>query len=133
MTRVSRREDGRAPQPSPGCATLSRSCGRGAAEVFAPEIFFAMRKISQAALPRRFAGWNLLGCSPHSFLRAQKPHFPKSIMSDFVLKIKTLPRRFGAFTAVDALTLSVNAGEVFGLLGSNGAGKTPRSRFLRRC
>jgi ABC-2 type transport system ATP-binding protein len=45
-------------------------------------------------------------------------------MSDIVLKIKTLTRRFGSFTAVDALTLSVNAREVFGLLGSNGAGKT---------
>jgi ABC-2 type transport system ATP-binding protein len=45
-------------------------------------------------------------------------------MSDVVLEIKNLTRRFGAFTAVDALTLSVNAGEVFGLLGSNGAGKT---------
>jgi ABC-type uncharacterized transport system ATPase subunit len=43
-------------------------------------------------------------------------------MSDVVLEIKNLTRRFGTFTAVDALTLSVNAGEVFGLLGSNGAG-----------
>jgi ABC-type Fe3+/spermidine/putrescine transport system ATPase subunit len=32
--------------------------------------------------------------------------------------------KFGSLTAADALTLSVNAGEVFGLLGSNGAGKT---------
>lgn len=45
-------------------------------------------------------------------------HFPECIMSDVVLEIKDLTRRFGAFTAVDALTLSVNAGEVFGLLGS---------------
>jgi len=45
-------------------------------------------------------------------------------MSDVVLEIKNLTRRFGAFTAVDDLTLSVNAGEVFGLLGSNSAGKT---------
>jgi ABC-2 type transport system ATP-binding protein len=43
-------------------------------------------------------------------------------MRDVVLEIRNLTRRFGAFTAVDALTLSVNAGEVFGLLGSNGAG-----------
>ena len=41
-------------------------------------------------------------------------------MSEFVLDIKSLTRRFGAFTAVDGLTLSVNAGEVFALLGSNG-------------
>jgi ABC-type branched-subunit amino acid transport system ATPase component len=30
-------------------------------------------------------------------------------MSDIVLEMKGLTRRFGAFTAVDALTLSVNA------------------------
>jgi ABC-type multidrug transport system ATPase subunit len=51
-------------------------------------------------------------------------------MSDIVLEIKNLTRRFGAFTAVDALTLSVNAGEVFGLLGSNGAGKTTTIKML---
>ena len=45
------------------------------------------------------------------------------LMSDIVLEITALTRRFGAFTAVDALTLSVNAGEVFGLLGTNGAGR----------
>ena len=51
-------------------------------------------------------------------------------MSDAVLEIKALTRRFGTFTAVDALTLSVNAGEVFGLLGSNGAGKTTTIKML---
>ena len=44
------------------------------------------------------------------------------MMSNMVLEIKNLTRRFGMFTAVNAVTLSVNAGEVFGLLGSNGAG-----------
>src|ERR1035438_8671077 len=53
------------------------------------------------------------------------------LMSDIVLEIKALTRRFGAFTAVDALTLSVNAGEVFGLLGSNGAGKTTDRKSTR--
>lgn len=51
-------------------------------------------------------------------------------MSEVVLDIKDLTRRFGAFTAVDALTLSVNAGEVFGLLGSNGAGKSTTIKML---
>jgi len=52
------------------------------------------------------------------------------MMAEVILEIKNLTRRFGAFTAVDALTLSVNAGEVFGLLGSNGAGKTTTIKML---
>jgi ABC-type uncharacterized transport system ATPase subunit len=59
----------------------------------------------------------------------QKGHF--WFMVEVVLEIKNLTRRFGTFTAVDALTLSVNAGEVFGLLGSNGAG-TRIHRFQTR-
>src|ERR1035437_5404685 len=41
-----------------------------------------------------------------------------------------LTRRFDALTAVDALSLDVQAGEVFGLLGPNGAGKTPTIKML---
>lgn len=51
-------------------------------------------------------------------------------MTEVVLELKNLTRRFGAFTAVDTLNLSVNAGEVFGLLGSNGAGKTTTIKML---
>ena len=51
-------------------------------------------------------------------------------MSDLVLEIKGLSRRFGSFVAVHDLTLSVKAGEVFGLLGSNGAGKTTTIKML---
>jgi ABC-2 type transport system ATP-binding protein len=51
-------------------------------------------------------------------------------MSHAILEIKMLTRRFGMLTAVDALTLSVNAGEIFGLLGSNGAGKTTTIKML---
>jgi ABC-2 type transport system ATP-binding protein len=41
-----------------------------------------------------------------------------------------LTRRFGAFTAVDCITFDVRAGEVFGFLGANGAGKTTAIRML---
>src|ERR1019366_6859557 len=58
------------------------------------------------------------------------PNLRDFLMSDIVLEIKGLTRRFGAFTAVDAVSLSVNAGEVFGLLGSNGAGKTTTIKML---
>src|ERR1700684_1818491 len=47
-----------------------------------------------------------------------------------ILEIKALTRRFGEQTAVDALTLSVEAGEIFGLLGPNGAGKTTTLKML---
>jgi ABC-2 type transport system ATP-binding protein len=41
-----------------------------------------------------------------------------------------LTRRFGRFTAVDRITFDVRAGEVFGFLGANGAGKTTAIRML---
>ena len=41
-----------------------------------------------------------------------------------------LTRRFGDFTAVDRITFDVGAGEVFGFLGANGAGKTTAMRML---
>ncbi|MHB8453946.1 MAG: ATP-binding cassette domain-containing protein [Acidiferrobacterales bacterium] len=43
---------------------------------------------------------------------------------------QNLTRRFGALTAVGDLTISVAAGEVFGLLGRNGAGKTTVIKML---
>ena len=41
-----------------------------------------------------------------------------------------LSRRFGAFTAVDQVSLTVAYGEIFGFLGANGAGKTTVIRML---
>ncbi|HVT58311.1 MAG TPA: ABC transporter ATP-binding protein [Thermoanaerobaculia bacterium] len=47
-----------------------------------------------------------------------------------IIEVRDLVKRFGGFTAVDALSLTVNEGEVFGLLGSNGAGKSTAIRML---
>lgn len=47
-----------------------------------------------------------------------------------MLQTQALTRRFGTLTAVDALSLSVKAGEVFGLLGPNGAGKSTVIKML---
>jgi len=47
-----------------------------------------------------------------------------------VIEVDHLVKTFGAFRAVDDLTFSVAEGEVFGLLGSNGAGKTTAIRML---
>ena len=46
------------------------------------------------------------------------------------IEARELTRRFGNFTAVDHVTFDVAAGEVFGFLGANGAGKTTAIRIL---
>ncbi|HNG07489.1 MAG TPA: ATP-binding cassette domain-containing protein, partial [Saprospiraceae bacterium] len=47
-----------------------------------------------------------------------------------VLKIKGLAKHFGHIKAVDGLNLHVSKGEIFGLLGHNGAGKSTTMRML---
>ena len=44
--------------------------------------------------------------------------------------VKDLTKKFGAFTAVDAINFEVARGEIFGFLGANGAGKTTAIRML---
>lgn len=48
----------------------------------------------------------------------------------FAIEAKELTKHFGAFTAVDHISFSVNRGEIFGFLGANGAGKTTAMRML---
>jgi ABC-2 type transport system ATP-binding protein len=45
-------------------------------------------------------------------------------MGEIVIETQGLTKRYGRHTAVDSLNLTVNKGEVFGLLGPNGSGKT---------
>jgi len=52
------------------------------------------------------------------------------VSGGLALEARGLTKRFGSFVAVDALDLAVGAGEVFGLLGSNGAGKSTAIRML---
>jgi ABC-2 type transport system ATP-binding protein len=46
------------------------------------------------------------------------------------IEVRGLTRRFGAFVAVNDLTFDVRQGEIFGFLGSNGAGKSTAIRML---
>ena len=51
-------------------------------------------------------------------------------MTEPIIETRGLTKRFGRFTAVDHITLSVMPGEIFGFLGANGAGKTTAMRML---
>lgn len=51
-------------------------------------------------------------------------------MSTPVIKTHDLTKRFGDFTAVNAISFDVAPGEIFGFLGANGAGKTTAMRML---
>jgi ABC-2 type transport system ATP-binding protein len=51
-------------------------------------------------------------------------------MTAMELEIDGLRRRYGTVTALDGLTFSVPAGQVFGFLGPNGAGKTTTMRAI---
>jgi len=45
-------------------------------------------------------------------------------MSEPLIEVRHLSKRYGETTVVDDASFTVNGGEIFGLLGPNGAGKT---------
>ncbi len=45
-------------------------------------------------------------------------------MSETVIKVESLVKKYGKFTAVDGISFNINKGEIFAFLGPNGAGKT---------
>src|SRR5436190_3770369 len=47
-----------------------------------------------------------------------------------MISLRQLRKRYGSFTAVDAIDLEVPRGELFGFLGPNGAGKTTTLRII---
>lgn len=51
-------------------------------------------------------------------------------MTDPVLQVMNLTKRFGEFVAVNDVSFSIKPGEILGLLGPNGAGKTTTMHML---
>src|SRR5574342_11317 len=63
-------------------------------------------------------------------LKMSLSHYRSRIMSEAVIQVENLTRRFGDFVAVDHINFEVNEGEVVGYLGPNGSGKTTTIRML---
>ncbi len=63
---------------------------------------------------------------------AGKLEIPPRVPADGppAIAAKGLTRRFGDFTAVDRVDLTIETGEIFGFLGSNGCGKTTTMKML---
>jgi ribosome-dependent ATPase len=55
---------------------------------------------------------------------------PRTTGTGIAIEAHGLTRRFGSFTAVDQVTLSIERGEIFGFLGSNGCGKSTTMKML---
>jgi lipooligosaccharide transport system ATP-binding protein len=55
---------------------------------------------------------------------------PAPPAGEALIRARKLTKRFGAFTAVDAIDFDVQPGEAFGFLGPNGAGKTSTMRMI---
>ncbi len=51
-------------------------------------------------------------------------------MSDYIIKVENLVKKFGELIAVDNVSFTVPPGEIFGFLGPNGAGKTTTINIL---
>ena len=64
-------------------------------------------------------------------MRAELTLRAKAAASDAaVIEVDSVQKRFGEFYAVKGISFSVASGEVFGLLGANGAGKSTTFRML---
>lgn len=65
-----------------------------------------------------------LRASPHATIA------PLSPRASAMIELQALTKRFGPFTAVDDLSLTVSRGEVLGFLGPNGAGKSTTMKMI---
>ncbi len=103
-----------------------------------PSIQDLFPQVSLTPVPPRFED------SFVDILRGKRPTSPAAAHPDFdvpsppqqgtskqtVIEVTDLSRRFGDFYAVDGVSFEVDRGEIFGLLGANGAGKSTTFRML---
>jgi ABC-type multidrug transport system ATPase subunit len=51
-------------------------------------------------------------------------------MNKKILEVKNLTKKFGDLTAVNSISFSIDKGEIFGIVGPNGASKTTTIKIL---
>ena len=71
-----------------------------------------------------------------SFLNSQTPLDTHTIKEsedmEYILTTNNLSKRYGSVVAADKVNLHIRKGEIYGLIGRNGAGKTTVLRMLSR-
>jgi ABC-type uncharacterized transport system ATPase subunit len=58
------------------------------------------------------------------------PRSPETVTTHPVLEVDSVTKRFAGLVAVDAVSMTIEEGDVMGLIGSNGAGKTTLLHLL---
>ncbi len=102
------------------------------AEILLPEMVKANKKINITAVTPRFEDAfiarlkNKDNSKAHSIAKIEV----SGSADDEVIRVEDLTRKFGDFTAVNKINFHVKRGEIFGLLGANGAGKSTAFRML---
>jgi ABC-2 type transport system ATP-binding protein len=104
-----------------------------------PELFPSVPDISLVSVPSRFEDWFVAELRS----RRHRDDAPDPNAAEVtggrdavpadpqpVIQVHNVQRRFGNFYAVKGISFTVNRGEVFGLLGANGAGKSTTFRML---
>jgi ABC-2 type transport system ATP-binding protein len=84
---------------------------------------------SQPTLENAFVGQLRKMRGTHTVPRFPKPSPPLN-RHDVVIGAKDLNKRFGSFQAVKNFQLEIRNGEIYGLLGANGAGKTTSIKII---
>lgn len=104
--------------------------GRQAIHATLPDVALSEIRVGEPTLENTFvATLRALGEETHPVpFPGRHPHV--DIAGDVAISAAHLTKRFGSFTAVDDINLQVKYGEIYGLLGANGAGKTTAIKML---